>query len=95
VTLVSAFIWFRSALRSSLKSRRDHEQAQMPDSRTDLFSIPCCAPRRRWGRSTSSESVAGRPANSIQAGYSDKDHVVKPAEVRRNDAVGPAATIPY
>lgn len=38
---------------------------------------------------------SGHPANSIQAGSGYKDHVVQPAEVRRNDAVGPAATIPY
>lgn len=35
------------------------------------------------------------PINSVQAGYGYKDHVVKPAEVRRNDAVGLAAGIPY
>src|SRR5690242_4723984 len=33
------------------------------------------------------ESVAGHPANSIQARSGYRDHVVKPAEVRRNDAV--------
>ena len=81
--------------QSSLKSCRDPERTQTPNSRTDRFSIPCCAPHRRWGRSTSPESVAGRPANNIQAGSGYKDHVVKPAEVRRNDAVGQAATIPY
>ena len=47
------------------------------------------------GSSTTPESVAGRPANSIRVGSGYKDHVVKPAEVRRNDAVGQAATIPY
>ena len=40
-------------------------------------------------------SRAARPANSIQARSGYKDHVVKPAEVHRNDAVGPAETIPY
>jgi hypothetical protein len=40
-------------------------------------------------------SRSGPPANNIQAGSGYKGHVVKPAEVRRNDAVGPAATIPY
>lgn len=38
---------------------------------------------------------SGHPANSIQAGSGYKDHVVKPAEVRRNEAVDQAATIPY
>ena len=40
-------------------------------------------------------SRAGPPANSIQAGSGYKGHVAKPAEVRRNDVVGPAGTIPY
>ena len=62
---------------------------------TGFCSIDCCAPHRRWERSASPKSVPGRPANSIQAGSGYKDHVVKPVGVRRNGAVGPAATIPY
>lgn len=78
-----------------LKRQTDPDRPYTADLHTGFCSIDCCTPHRRWGRSTSRESVPGRPANSIQAGSGYKDHVVKPAEVRRNDAVGPAATIPY
>lgn len=78
-----------------LKRQTDPDRPYTADLHTGFCSIDCCAPHRRWRRSTSPESVPGRPANSIQAGSGYKDHVVKPAEVRRNDAVGPAATIPY
>jgi hypothetical protein len=78
-----------------LNCQTDPDRPYTADLHTGFCSIDCCAPHRRWGRSTSPESVPGRPANNIQAGSGYKDHVVKPAEVRRNDAVGQAATIPY
>jgi hypothetical protein len=86
---------FFSPPRSSIKSQLDPERTQTLGSPIDLFSRSRCAPPRRWERSTSPESVAGPPANSIRAGCGYTDHVVKPAEVRRNDVVGQAATIPY
>jgi len=82
-------------LAPPLKRQTDSDRPYTADLHTGFCSIDRCAPHRRWGRSTSPESVPGRPANSIQAGSGYKDHVVKPAEARRNDAVGPAATIPY
>lgn len=78
-----------------LKRQTDPNRPYTADLHIGFCSIDCCAPHRRWERSTSPESVPGRPANSIQAGSGYTDHVVKPAEVRRNDAVGPAARIPY
>ncbi len=78
-----------------LKRQTDPDRPYTADVHTGFCSIDCCAPHRRWERSISPESVPGRPANSIQAGSGYTDHVVKPAEVHRNDAIGPAATIPY
>jgi len=86
---------FLTPSQSPLKNQTDPERSHTADLPTDLFVTHCCAPHRRWERSTPPESVAGRPANSIQAGSGYTDHVEKPAEVRRNGAVGPAATIPY
>ncbi len=62
---------------------------------TDLPASRVNRRQRREHERSGDPLKAGRPANSIQAGCGYKDHVVKPAEVRRNDAVGPAATIPY